>query len=241
MCFDGTLYDPNPKDMKPKDLRKFCAQNGLSPMGSKDELILRVRDHVGLKSSADEDPPADSASSSSSLSSSSSASTGSSSSSSSKDPKVLMASIIDLGALMNYEAILSLSGTDITKDTATSGMRKAYLRISMKVHPDKNGQSSDSKNAFQFLVNAYERLSQPELYLDEEVDNGKPKHKKIGRGNHGCYITRVDCPRCKMEWNKAELGLEKGAYNWFMNGIKLFACGRCLMDFGCMTGIHRCP
>jgi hypothetical protein len=143
---------------------------------------------------------------------------------------------------MNYEAILSLSGTKITKDTATSAMRRAYLQISMKVHPDKNGQSSESKNAFQFLVNSYERLSQPELYLDENNDEGsKPKHKKIGRGNYGCFVTRVECPRCAMEWNKAELGLEKGAYNWFMNGIKMYSCGRCLLQFGCFTGIHKCP
>ena len=160
MCWDGTLYEPNPKILKPKELRKFCAQNGLSPMGSKDELILRVRDHVGVTSN-DDDPPASMTSSSSSSSSTSSSSTSSSSTSSSK---ALMAQIIELGSLMNYEAILSLSGTSITKETATSGMRKAYLRISMKVHPDKNNQSAESKNSFQFLVNAYERLSQPELY-----------------------------------------------------------------------------
>ena len=151
-----------------------------------------------------------------------------------------MAKIIDLHD--NYEAILSLSGNPVTKDSPTSALRRAYLKISMKVHPDKNGQSSESKNSFQLLVAAYERLSQPELFLEEEGDGSKgPKTMRIARGNHGCFVTRVDCPRCSMEWNKAELGLEKGSYNWFMMAIKMFSCGRCLMEFGCMSGIHKCP
>ena len=131
----------------------------------------------------------------------------------------MMAKIIDLHD--NYEAILSLAGTEITKDSATSVMRRAYLKISMKVHPDKNNQSSESKNAFQLLVQSYERLSQPELYMEEDAKSTGPKQARLSRSNHGCYITRLDCPRCHMQWTKAELGLEKAAYNFMMQGVSL--------------------
>jgi len=45
-------------------------------------------------------------------------------------------------------------------------------------------------------VDAFERITCPNLYLDEE-DN---KTKKISRSNEGCYRTYLACPKCKIEW-----------------------------------------
>ena len=64
-------------------------------------------------------------------------------------------------------AILSLSGVSISSASSTADMRKAYLKLSIKVHPDKNGNSPDSKAAFQPLVTAYEALSNPEAAAAE--------------------------------------------------------------------------
>jgi len=44
-----------------------------------------------------------------------------------------------------------------------------------------------------------------------------------------------------MDWGRKELGLEDGAYNWFMMGMREYTCGRCLLSFGCMTARHVCP
>ena len=203
-------------------LRKTLAQAGLSPMGDKPELVLRLAAH--LKSMSEDAGGGDS---------------GGGGGGSDK----LILEVIE--SVDDYAGLLSLSGLAISKQSSTADMRKAYLKLSLKVHPDKNGQSANSKQAFQALVSAFERMSKPELYVDEEEEaRGRKKAQKpvkISRSNHGCYKTPIFCPRCDMEWGKAELGLEDGAFNWFMQAIKEYVCGRCCLQFGCMTAAHRCP
>ena len=55
------------------------------------------------------------------------------------------------------------------------------------------------------------------------------------------HQTHIECPRCGIAWGTADLGLEKGAYNFFMMGIKQYVCGRCACRFGCVTAKHTCP
>lgn len=65
-----------------------------------------------------------------------------------------------------WAQILSLGGQEVTRSSPTTAMRKAYLSLSRIVHPDRLQNFPDATKAFQALVSAFERLSQPE---DEEV------------------------------------------------------------------------
>jgi len=142
-----------------------------------------------------------------------------------------------------YAALLSLSGQLVTETSTTKDMRKAYLVLSRKCHPDKHRGNADAKKAFQALVTAFDLLSQPEMFKEDGGNKKeRTKQKVFARGNDAaCYKTRIECPRCGMEWRKPELGLEDVAYNFFMMGIKQYVCGRCACQFGCMTSIHKCP
>jgi hypothetical protein len=143
----------------------------------------------------------------------------------------------------DYAAVLSLSGKDISASSSTNDMRKAYLVLSRKCHPDKHQGNPDAKRAFQALVTAFDLLSQPELSNEDGTKKkGRAKQTVTERPNDAeCYATRINCPRCHMEWRKPELGLEDVAYNFFMMGIKQYICGRCACQFGCMAAEHLCP
>jgi len=91
-------------------------------------------------------------------------------------------------------------------------------------------------------VNAFERVSQPELVEEVGVTKGRKKAKAISRSNDGCRRTRVCCPRCKNPWSESKVeGNPEYFYNFMMMGIKSFTCATCLLEFGCMTAIHNCP
>ena len=146
----------------------------------------------------------------------------------------------------DYVFILSLSGKVVKNTSSKAELRKSYLLLSSKVHPDKNPGSQDAKKAFQAVSEAFERLANPEKFEDEEEDEGKPakkrqKKERFTRGNSGCYLTKIKCPRCGDSWSTSDLGLEDSAYNFLMQGIKQYICGGCFLKFGCMTGLHHCP
>jgi hypothetical protein len=200
-------------------LRKTLAQAGISPMGDKDEVVLRMAEHIkslNSKAGGGDDGDGDSGGGGG----------GSSGGGGAMSNQTMIDSVLE--NKLDYTGLLSLAGNAIQKTSSTAEMRKAYLKISLKVHPDKNGQSAESKQAFQALVSAFERLSKPELFADEDDAaggggggrGGKKKKKekvvKIMRSNQGCFKTAVHCPRCNMDWGRAELGLEDGAFNFFM-------------------------
>ena len=146
----------------------------------------------------------------------------------------------------DYVFILSLSGKIVKPSSSKAELRKAYLMLSSKVHPDKNPGSLSSKKAFQAVSEAFERLANPEKFEDDEEDDGKPakkrqKTERFTRGNSGCFLTKVKCPRCRDNWSPSDLGLEDSAYNFLMLGIKQYICGGCFLKFGCMTALHFCP
>ena len=148
----------------------------------------------------------------------------------------------------DYVFILSLSGRLVKETSSKAELRKAYLVLSTKVHPDKNPGSLSSKKAFQAVSESFERLANPEKFEDTEDDDdgGKPakkrqKTERFTRGNSGCYQTKIKCPRCRDVWNTNDLGLEDSSYNFLMMGIKQFICGGCFLKFGCMTALHYCP
>jgi hypothetical protein len=91
-------------------------------------------------------------------------------------------------------------------------------------------------------VNAYERISQPDLVEEVTLKKGQKKATAISRSNDGCKRTRVRCPRCKKPWSESSVeGNPDYFFNFMMMGIKSFTCATCLLEFGCMTAIHNCP
>ena len=57
----------------------------------------------------------------------------------------------------NYYKLL-----EVNKDASFEEIKKAYRRLSMIHHPDKNGNSEESSIKFKQLANAYETLSDEE-------------------------------------------------------------------------------
>lgn len=231
----------NPCALKPADLKKCVARNGLSPIGSNDELLTSL---VNLLKSK---PPEQS------LKSTEGENLHVQGESSHEGPKdvEIARRIIELDEVDDYEGILNIAGgVNITKQTPAAIMRKAYLKLSLVIHPDKLQKKFDqSTKAFQALVRAYERLSQPLVEDDVFMEatktskgTAKSQTKTISRSNEGCYRTRVCCPRCKQPWSEGTLdGNPEYFYNFLMTGLKQYTCSTCLFEFGCLTALHKCP
>merc|ERR1719150_2079794 len=89
--------------------------------------------------------------------------------------------------------ILSLSGKMVRQNSSKAELRKSYLILSSKVHPDKNPGSQEAKKAFQAVSESFERLANPEKF-EEEEDDGRPakkrqKKERFTRSNSGCFVT----------------------------------------------------
>lgn len=214
--------------MNIKDIRKAIISHSLSPIGDAGELKKRLADYYrenggggGSSSGGSESKEPSNVKSSSEL-------------------KAL------LEAVVNNEGdnafVLSLSGKQVSKLSGKPDLRKAYLLLSTKVHPDKNNNSKESVQAFQIVLSAYEGLcNPPESTEGDDKPAKRQKTERFTRSNSGCHKTKVACPQCKQEWGTNDLGLEDAAFNFLMMGIKKYICGRCFCKFGCMTAIHYCP
>lgn len=211
-----------PFELKVAALRKMVAQLGMDPTGDKDELHSSLIEHLKSKGKSD------------------GGGGGAGSSTGSNEPQGVVVAKQILEMQSDYPSILSASGINVTTDSSVATMRKAYLKLSLLIHPDKlQSTFADATKAFQCLVNAYERMSQPELFLEE--DQEEDKKKKVMRSNDGCHRTQVYCPRCTAEWGLPDSGVEQYDYNFMMMGLKTYNCALCLFDYGCMTAIHKCP
>ena len=129
------------------DIKRALASAGLSPVGTKDEIVLRLgkylqsqkKDSV-LKSELKSMPKG-------------------SSSGSENNSKEIILRIQEIQD--SHYDILSLSGLKIDSQSSVAMMRKAYLKLSRKIHPDKHSGSSEAKQAFQCLVVAFDTVSNP--------------------------------------------------------------------------------
>ena len=206
-------------------LQKALADRGLSPIGDKDELISRLVENMkAMKCEGNKSDLAET------------------NDGSKEDEDVALAKEILKMESSDYGRVLSILGDKITAESSIGAMRKAYLKISLKIHPDKlQSRFKDATKSFQILVSAYERLSQPELFSKDEDKDTKKKAKSLARSNQGCYRTKLFCPRCRSEWGLPISGVEKYDYNWMMMGLKMYSCCTCLFSFGCMTATHECP
>jgi len=227
----------SPCALKPAALKKACARAGVSPIGSNDELLTAIVQHLAKQGPAARAP--------------SSASSSASSSEKKLDPIALAARVLGLCdvALVEPVAVLRLADQTVTPQSPTAQLRKAYLKLSLAIHPDRIGrQFPEATKAFQVLVTAFERLTQPELVPDGQDDQSEGKSgskakktARISRSNEGCVRTSVHCPRCKQAWGAAVEGNPDWFYNVMMQGLKSFTCATCLCQFGCMTALHKCP
>lgn len=229
------IGDVNPCSLKLSDLKKSASVLGVSPIGTQDEILdalIKVLEKGGGVKAAAGDAKA--------------------ASSGDTDGRAIATRILELVEVEDYEGILTIGtavGTPpITRASSVSLMRKAYLKLSLVVHPDRLGKVfTEATKAFQALVRAFEYLSSADT-LDAQAKTPSTDAAKkssihmIARSNEGCYRTTVCCPRCKQPWSEGSLdGNPEYFYNFLMTGLKCFTCSTCLFEFGCVTAVHRCP
>lgn len=218
--------------LKLPKLKPYAARAGISPIGTLDEIMFQYIEF--LKKS---NPGADTGGEDASGGAANRTGSGNGSGASGISGRVLQLAEED-----DFVGIINLGGANVTASSSVAILRKAYLKLSLVLHPDKNRNDPDATRVFQALVNAYERISQPELVEEVKVRKGKKKAAAISRSNEGCKRTKIRCPRCKNSWSESSVeGNPDYFYNFMMTGIRSFNCATCLFEFGCMTAIHNCP
>mmetsp|Transcript_2272 Transcript_2272/g.2095 ORF Transcript_2272/g.2095 Transcript_2272/m.2095 type:complete len:585 (-) Transcript_2272:113-1867(-) len=229
--------DGNPvHQLKLAKLKPYAAKAGISPIGSLDEIMFEYIDFLKKNSNNDNGDKGEG-------DDSTKAEGGNASNGKKPDAAGLSSRVLQLAEEDDFVGILNLGGVGVTASSSVAVLRKAYLKLSLVLHPDKNQSDPKSTTVFQALVNAYERISQPDLVADgPQARNAKKKAAAISRSNEGCRRTRVRCPRCKNPWSETSVeGNPDYFYNFMMTGIKSFNCATCLLEFGCMTALHDCP
>jgi hypothetical protein len=231
-----------PTKLKAAQLRKAAARVGVSPIGSSDEMIEGLVEYLRKEKSLNGGGDNDLASASAS---DPTASSGKSNVTKSKGP-ALAEAVLSLAdaAIISPIRVLQLSDPALQPTSPSANLRKAYLKISLHIHPDRIGREfKEATKAFQILVTAYETLTSPDYIPSDEsaTKKGKKKTAQISRSNEGCFRTHVCCPRCSSRWGDKVEGNPEWSYNVMMQGIKSFHCATCLLKFGCMSAQHSCP
>ena len=212
-----TLDGSDPCALPLGRLKKVAAtEGGVSPMGNQDEILTAFVAY--LKKNGGGGAGGSGGSSSSGGSSASSSSSSSSSAKGRLDKNAVIAKVLELSDVDDHSAVLSLAGAGgaaITAASSTATMRKAYLKLSLVLHPDRNRDNPDAAKAFQGLARAFERLSNPELFAGEGEDGEGSEEEgekaaKLSRSNAGCFRTKVKCPRCSQKWSESALEVRGG-------------------------------
>jgi curved DNA-binding protein CbpA len=210
-------------------LKKACARHGIYPDGSPDELYQGLVDKLVAAAPSDtaaapgskDDAAADDAPTK-------------------VDPVKVAKEVLRLSEMGEPESILNIAaskGETLTAKSPLTALRKAYLKLSMIIHPDKLRGFEDATKAFQGLCAAFEQLTRPDIPMEGGKDN---KAKKLARSNEGCVVTCIKCPRCRVQWGQKVDGTPEYFYNFIMTGLKSYTCSTCLFEFGCMAAIHCC-
>jgi len=218
-------------------LKKACAKNGIFPDGSPDELITGLVDKLKAAN-----PGAAAKKAEGGGSEKNSGGGEKEGGTPAVDPIKVANQVLLLFERGDNEGILNIAaskGEPLTKKSPLNALRKAYLKLSMIIHPDKLAQYKfdDATKAFQALVGAFEALTRPDIPTDGGVDS---KAKKLSRSNSGCVVTTVKCPRCRVPWGSKTDGNPEYFYNFLMTGLKSYTCSTCLFEFGCMASVHCC-
>ena len=70
---------------------------------------------------------------------------------------------------------------DISETATADEIKKAYRKLSMLYHPDKNGNSSESTEKFQKISEAYEVLGDAEKKKEYDMTQNNPFFKMMGQ------------------------------------------------------------
>jgi hypothetical protein len=149
--------------------------------------------------------------------------------------------VLARGERGDHEGVLSALGASLTRESPFESLRSAYRGLARLIHPDKlSRRFPGATKAFQCLAHAFEVLTAPEVSLPSGKKKGA-NEPTVGRSNHGCYRTKVLCPRCKASWGHKDSGLQSYDYTFLMMGLKTYHCCGCLFEYGCMSAVHLCP
>ena len=85
---------------------------------------------------------------------------------------------------MTYKHYSAL-GLDKSNNPSQSDIKKAYKKMAMEYHPDKNKDNAEAENKFKEISNAYEVLSDEnkKRIYDQVGDEGENNHNSFG-GDH---------------------------------------------------------
>ena len=227
----ATLADGrSPFALKVGELKKQAAKVGVSPMGTNDEMLEGLVDAL-LKAN----PGASAAAAP--------ADAGGGGGSDGADAREVATRVLELAESDDWESILSLGapGSKLGALSPLNDLKKAYRKLSRVIHPDKLRGFDGATRAFQALVTALDRLTNPEPTAAVDDGGKKQKATRIERSNDGCVRTAVSCPRCGEAWGASKNeGLPDYAYNLLMTGLRSYTCSTCLCTFGCVSAKHAC-
>jgi DnaJ-class molecular chaperone len=71
---------------------------------------------------------------------------------------------------------------EISENASSDDIKKAYRKLSLKFHPDKNNNSSESQAKFQLIGEAYETLSDKDKKRQYDMMRNNPFASMMGQG-----------------------------------------------------------
>ena len=74
---------------------------------------------------------------------------------------------------------------DVPESASLDEIKKAYRKLSMKHHPDRNGNSQESTEKFQKISEAYEVLGDDDKKREYDLTQKNPFFKMMSQGNMG--------------------------------------------------------
>ena len=82
---------------------------------------------------------------------------------------------MDYSTSMNYKIAFEILEIDMSEkrysDINLECLKKQYHKLALQNHPDKNGNTQESKEKFQKINEAYDYLKKDSLFEDQEKNN----------------------------------------------------------------------